>query len=70
MNETGKVICKTIYAVVAALVIGEVFGNCISRPIAAYRGDKIDPCKLTTLLQSMMDRITKLEEKKEEDEAE
>ena len=40
MESTTKVICATISGIVTALVLGEVFGNCISRPIAAWRGTR------------------------------
>ena len=38
MESTTKIICSTISGIVTALVLGEVFGNCISRPISAWRG--------------------------------
>ena len=33
-----KIICKTISGIVMMLIVGEVFGGVISRPIAAWRG--------------------------------
>ena len=37
MNTKTAIICATIKGVVTALVLGEVFGGCISRPIAAWK---------------------------------
>ena len=38
MDGTAKVVCTTVSGIITALVLGEVFGNAISRPIAAWRG--------------------------------
>ena len=66
MGDTTKVICTTVSSVFTALILGEVFGNVISRPIAAWRGGPISRSKLATLLESLNTRLCTLEEKKEE----
>lgn len=37
METKTKIICTTICSVISTLVLGEVFGNAISRPIAAWK---------------------------------
>ena len=67
MESTTKIICTTISGIVTALVLGEVFGNAISRPIAAWRGSNVSAEKIGVLFDVMNKRICNLEEKKEEE---
>jgi hypothetical protein len=71
MNETTKVICTTVSGIVTALVLGEVFGNAISRPIAAWRQRKnqVNVTNLASLIDVMNQRICDLEEKINKEEA-
>lgn len=71
MNETTKVICNVISGIVTALVLGEVFGNAISRPIAAWRQRKnqVNVTNLASLIDVMNQRICDLEEKINKEEA-
>ena len=67
MESTTKIICATISHIVTALVLGEVFGNAVSRPIAAWRGSNVSASKIATMFDVMNKRICNLEEKKEEE---
>ena len=67
MNSTAKVICTMVSGIITALVLGEVFGNAISRPIAAWRGGNVSASKIATMFDVMNKRICNLEEKKEEE---
>ena len=69
MDGTAKVICTTVSGIITALVLGEVFGNAISRPIAAaaWRGTNVSAEKIAELFDVMNQRICNLEEKKEEE---
>lgn len=64
-----KEITKTIIIVsgniITALVLGEMFGGVISRPIAAWRQSKnnINIDNVATLIDIMNQRICDLEEK-------
>lgn len=66
MESTTKTICVTVSSIVTALVLGEMFGNCISRPIAAWKGAGISKTKVAELFCIMNERICNLEEKKGE----
>lgn len=66
MEGTTKVICTTVSSIITALVLGEVFGNCISRPIAAWKGAGVSKSKVAELFCSLNDRVCKLEKKEEE----
>jgi hypothetical protein len=67
MDGTAKVVCMTVSGIITALVLGEVFGNAISRPIAVWRGTNVSAEKIGTLFDVMNQRICNLEEKKEEE---
>lgn len=67
MDGTAKVVCTTVSGIITALVLGEVFGNAISRPIAAWRGSNVSASKIATMFDVMNKRICNLEEKKEEE---
>ena len=41
METKTKIICSTICSVIGTLVLGEVFGNAISRPIAAWKYGRV-----------------------------
>jgi len=70
MESMTKIICTAVSGIVTALVLGEVFANAVSRPIAAWRGPKIDKTRLIDLIDVMNQRICDLEDKKEEEAAE
>ena len=67
MDGTVKVICTTVSGIITALVLGEIFGNAISRPIAAWRGGNVNASRIAELFDVMNKRICDLEEKKEEE---
>lgn len=67
MDGTTKVICTTVSGIITALVLGEIFGNAISRPIAAWRGGNVSASRIAELFDVMNKRICDLEEKKEEE---
>lgn len=64
MESTAKVICTTVSGIVTALILGEVFGNVISRPIAAWKGSNINKSKLVEMLDLLHQRICDLEKEK------
>lgn len=64
MEDTTKIICTAISSIVTALILGEVFGNAISKPIAVWRTAGIDKKKIATLFDTMNQRICDLEDYK------
>lgn len=70
--EVLATVGKTVAGIVTTLVIGEVIGGAVSRPIQSMRigkGSNVDVDKLTTMLADMENRIRILENQSEEDEA-
>ncbi len=66
MNEKSiAFVGRTTCAVVSMLILGEVLGNAVSKPITAWRSKGINKSKLSDLISSMNQRICDLEEKKE-----
>lgn len=66
MNKT-KYICVTISTIISTLVIGEVLGGAVSRPIAMAKGKKINVENLASLIDVMNQRICDLEDKIEKE---
>ena len=69
MNETIKGIGYTVSKIVTALVIGEVIGGAVSRPIAMWRQSQISASRVGELFDVMNQRICDLEEKVNKEEA-
>ena len=65
MENKTMIICRTVYAIVAVLIVGEVLGGCVSRPIAAWKGSGINKNNLAEFLASMNNRICELEKEEE-----
>lgn len=68
-KEIVQVVGKIVTSVVGTLVVGEVFGGAISRPIAVWRQRNtgtLDPDKVGELFDAMNQRICDLEEKQKE----
>ncbi len=63
MEGKTKIICTAVSSIITALILGEVFGSAISRPIAAWKGAGISKSKLAELLDVMNQRICDLEGK-------
>ena len=66
-EETIRVVGKVVSSIVSTLVVGEVFGSAISRPIQAWRLRGIDESKLFDLIDEMNQRICDLEDLHEEE---
>lgn len=66
-EETIRVVGKVVSSIVSTLVIGEVFGSAISRPIQAWRLKGINESKLFDLIDEMNQRICDLEDLHEEE---
>ena len=69
MESTTRFVCVTVAGVITVLVVGEVFGCAISRPITAWKGVCISPTKVVSLFDVMNQRISNLEEKQKGQEA-
>ncbi len=63
--EKTKLICGTVMSVVAILVVGEMFGKVISRPITVWRVKQsgVNVENLATMFDVFNQRICKIEEK-------
>ena len=64
MGETIKAICTAIASITTALVVGEVIGGAVSRPVAAWRSRQVNLERMAALIEVMNQRICNLEEKK------
>ena len=65
MGETTKTICAAVITIVSVLVVGEVLGNAVSRPIQTWRRRGVNVEQLAELIAVLNQRICNLEEKKE-----
>lgn len=61
MDKT-RYICVAISTIITTLVIGEVLGGAVSRPIAMAKGKNINVENLASLIDVMNQRICRLEE--------
>ena len=64
MENKTLIICKTISGIVTTLVVGELFGGIVSRPIAAWRLKHVVNDRV---IESLDQRITDLENKNEDE---
>lgn len=63
--EKTKLVCGTVVSVISILVLGEMFGKVISRPITVWRVKQsgVNVENLVTMLDVFNQRICKIEEK-------
>lgn len=59
-------ISRTVVSLTSMLILGEIFGDVISKPITAWRSQGIDKTKLKETIRLMKERISNLEETEKE----
>ena len=65
MGGVTKNIGVTLMTIVATLVVGEMFGNVVSKSITAWKRKGMNVENIVMMFDAMNQRICNLEEKKE-----